>query len=30
MKTGMRVTPRWRAERVGHINDLECFEPEKK
>ena len=21
--------PRWRAERVGHIHDIECFEPEK-
>jgi uncharacterized OB-fold protein len=30
MKTGMRVVPRWRAERVGHIADIECFEPEKK
>ena len=28
MKTGMRVRPRWRAETVGHINDIECFEPE--
>ncbi len=25
--TGMRVRPRWRAERVGHITDIECFEP---
>ncbi len=30
MKTGMRVVPRWRGERVGHIGDIECFEPEKK
>lgn len=30
MKTGMRVTPRWRAERVGHMNDIEAFEPEAK
>lgn len=29
MKTGMRVVPRWRAERVGHINDIEAFVPEK-
>ena len=28
MKTGMRVKPRWRAERAGHILDIECFEPE--
>jgi uncharacterized OB-fold protein len=28
MSTGMRVTPRWRAEREGQINDIECFEPE--
>ena len=27
MKTGMRVRPRWRAETVGHIQDIECFEP---
>lgn len=27
MSTGMRVRPRWRAERRGHITDLECFEP---
>lgn len=26
--TGMRVQVRWRAERVGDINDIECFEPE--
>ena len=25
MSTGMHVTPRWRAEREGHINDIECF-----
>jgi uncharacterized OB-fold protein len=30
MKTGMRVVPRWRAERTGVITDIECFEPEKK
>jgi len=29
MKTGMRVRPRWRDERVGHVADIECFEPEK-
>jgi uncharacterized OB-fold protein len=28
MKTGMRVVPRWRAERTGVITDIECFEPE--
>ena len=28
MSTGMRVRPRWRAERVGHISDIECFEVE--
>ena len=27
MKTGMRVEARWRAERVGHIRDIECFQP---
>ena len=26
--TGMRVAPRWRAERTGSIRDLECFVPE--
>ncbi|MEV5002350.1 Zn-ribbon domain-containing OB-fold protein [Nocardioides sp. LML1-1-1.1] len=25
--TGMRVRVRWAAERVGHINDILCFEP---
>ena len=30
MKTGMRVVPRWRAERTGVITDIECFEPEGK
>ncbi len=29
MRTGMRVTARWRAERIGSIKDLECFVPEK-
>ena len=28
LSEGMRVKPRWRAERRGHITDLECFEPE--
>lgn len=28
MSTGMRVRARWRAERKGHISDIECFEPE--
>ncbi len=28
MSTGMRVVPRWRDEREGHINDIECFVPE--
>ena len=28
MKTGMRVKPRWKAERAGHILDIECFEPD--
>lgn len=28
MSTGMRVRVRWRAERQGHITDIECFEPE--
>jgi hypothetical protein len=26
---GMRVRPRWRGERKGHITDIECFEPEE-
>jgi uncharacterized protein len=30
MSTGMKVTPRWRAEREGQINDIECFVPEGK
>ena len=29
MSTGMRVRPRWSAERVGSIRDIECFEPEE-
>jgi hypothetical protein len=28
MRTGLRVRPRWRAERVGSIRDILCFEPE--
>lgn len=27
MKTGMRVKVRWAKETVGHIRDIECFEP---
>ncbi len=27
MSTGMRVAPRWRSERVGHITDVEAFVP---
>jgi uncharacterized OB-fold protein len=29
MATGLRVRPRWRDERKGHIADIECFEPER-
>lgn len=28
MATGMRVKPRWAAEREGSIHDLECWEPD--
>jgi uncharacterized OB-fold protein len=28
VQTGMRVRVRWRAERVGAITDIECFEPD--
>jgi uncharacterized OB-fold protein len=28
MSTGMRVRPRWAAEREGSIHDLVCWEPE--
>ena len=28
MRTGMRVTPRWRAEPQGRITDIEAFVPE--
>ena len=27
MSTGMRVAPRWKAERVGHITDIDAFVP---
>ena len=27
MSTGMRVAPRWRAERIGHITDIVSFVP---
>ena len=27
MSTGMRVAPRWREERKGMIDDIECWEP---
>jgi uncharacterized OB-fold protein len=30
MRTGMRVTPRWRNERVGDIHDVEAFVPEEQ
>ena len=30
MATGMRVAPRWRAERKGHITDIEAFVPGEK
>jgi uncharacterized protein len=30
MRTGMRVTPRWREERVGDIHDVEAFVPEEQ
>ncbi len=26
MRTGLRVQPRWREERVGHIADIVCFD----
>jgi uncharacterized OB-fold protein len=28
MSTGMRVAPRWKSERIGHITDIEAFVPE--
>jgi hypothetical protein len=27
MRTGLRVRARWAAERIGHVRDIECFEP---
>lgn len=27
MASGMRVTVKWRAEREGHVRDIECFVP---
>lgn len=27
LSVGMRVAPRWRAERIGHITDIEAFVP---
>jgi uncharacterized OB-fold protein len=29
VRAGTRVQVRWRAEREGHIRDIECFEPER-
>ena len=29
MRTGMRVTPRWKESPEGTIHDIVCFEPEK-
>ena len=29
MRTGMRVKPRWKSERVGNITDVEAFVPER-
>ena len=28
MRTGLRVTPRWRTETQGEILDIQCFELE--
>ncbi|MQY07028.1 Zn-ribbon domain-containing OB-fold protein [Actinomadura macrotermitis] len=28
LKTGMRVRPKWRADRTGAIGDIACFQPE--
>lgn len=28
VKTGMRVVPRWKDDRIGHITDVEAFVPE--
>ena len=30
MRTGMRVQPRWRDQRVGDIHDVEAFVPEEQ
>lgn len=30
MRTGMRVTPRWKAAPEGNIHDIVCFEPEAR
>jgi uncharacterized protein len=30
MRTGMRVRPRWAERPVGHIRDIECFEPAER
>jgi len=30
VRRGMRVHARWRAERRGHITDLECFEADRR
>ncbi len=27
MATGMRVAPRWKAQRKGHITDIDAFVP---
>ena len=29
MQTGMRVTARWKSERIGHITDVDAFVPEE-
>ena len=29
VRTGMRVRIRWSDERVGHLHDIACFEPEE-
>lgn len=30
MKTGLRVTPRWKTSPEGNIHDIVCFEPERQ
>lgn len=30
MRTGMRVTPRWKDKPEGNIHDIVCFEPEAR